>query len=73
MQAIHQVTYVIRHVANVKAFTTAIARIDDFLEILEGGDDLFVLWQRAMSEMIDGSDFGIGSDNTFCQARQLFF
>ena len=73
VQPVDQIADVIGDVAQVQAVAAAIAGIEDFLEVLGGGDDRLVVGQRAIAQVADPPHFGIGVDDPLGQHRQVLF
>ena len=73
VQPVDQVADVVGDVAQVQAVAAAIAGIEDFLEVLGGGDDRVVVRQRAVAQVVDAADLGVGVDDPLGQHRQAFF
>ena len=58
-------------VAQVQAVATPIAWIEDFLEVLGRGDAIrLIVRQRAMAQMVDAANLGIGVDDPLRQHGQ---
>ena len=73
VQAIDQVTRVVRHVADMESHAAPVAGIHHLLQIVEDLDDGLVLGQRAMPQMVDAAHFGVGGHDAIGQVGQLFF
>ena len=71
VQPVDQVADVVSDVAQVQAVAAAIAGIENFLEVFRGGDDRVVVGQRAVAQVADVADLGIGIDDPLGQDRQV--
>ncbi|KKM95505.1 hypothetical protein LCGC14_1187600, partial [marine sediment metagenome] len=60
VQPIDCVAHVIHHVAEMQALATPVARINDVLQILRDLDDRVLVGQRAMAQVVDRVDLGVG-------------
>ena len=69
VQAVDQVADVVGDVADVQPLTAAIAGVEDVLQVLDRRDDLFVFGQRAMPQVVDRADGGVGLDDFVGQVR----
>ena len=73
VQPVDQVAHVVGDVAQVQPVAAAIAGIEDLLEVFGGGDDRVVVRQRAMAQVVDAADLGVGVDDPLGQHGQAFF
>ena len=73
MQAVDQVADVVADVAEVQAFAAAVAGVEDFLELVRGGDDLVVVRQRAVAEVVDLAHVVVGVDDPLGEFGELVF
>ena len=73
VQAVDQVADVVGDVAQVQALAAAIAGVEDLLQVLGGRDDDFVVGQRAVAQVADRADLGVGLHDALGQLGQLFF
>ena len=70
VQPIDQIADVIGDVAQMESVAAAIAGIENLLEVFRGGDDRFVVRQRAMAQVADAAYLGIRIDDPLGQDRQ---
>jgi hypothetical protein len=63
VQTIDEVAYVVGNIADVQPFASAIAGIEDFLEVFGATDDLLVIWQGAVAKVIDRSGLLVSRDD----------
>ena len=71
MQAVDQVADVVGDVPEVEVLAASIARVENLLEILAGGDDRLVVRQRAVAEVVDRRYFLVRLDDPPRQLGQL--
>ncbi len=63
VKSIDEVTDVVRDVAEMQVLTPPIAGIENFLEVFAGGHDRLVVWQRAVTEIVDRRYIPVGLDD----------
>ena len=73
VQPVDKVADVVRDVAKMQAVAAAIARIENFLQVFGGSDNRLVVWQRAVAQVADAANLGVGIDDPLRQDRQVFF
>src|SRR5262249_30343197 len=73
VQSVDEVADIVGHVAAMQPLAAAVAWIDDFLEIIGGGDDFVVVGEWAVAEVIDRTDLFVSADDAIGEFRQLVF
>ena len=73
VQPVDQIAHVVGDVAQVQPVAAAIAGIEDLLQVFGSVDDRVVVRQRAMAQVVDRADLGVGLDDPLGQLGQVFF
>ncbi len=73
MQAVDEIADMVGDIAHVQPFPAAVARVEDLLEILAGADYDLVVRERAVAQVVDRAELGVGLHDPLGQFGKLFF
>ena len=72
VQAVDEIADVVGDVAKVQILPPPVARVENLLEILTGGDNRLIIGQWAMAELVGCRNLSVGLDDPLGQIGELF-